>query len=66
MSFTEPERHEVEWTNYLTPQASIELAASRGYCITSPPEVRTRTLEQVRELLSTHPALANSAGMAVP
>jgi SAM-dependent methyltransferase len=64
--FTDPQRHHVEWTNYLTPQALIDLVASRSYCITSPTEVRTRTLEQVRELLSTHPALANSTGLAMP
>ena len=65
-SFTDPERHQVEWTNYLTPQALIDLVASRSYCITSPTEVRSRTLDQVRELLATHPALANSAGLALP
>lgn len=64
--FTESQRHQVEWTNYLTPQALIDLVASRTYCITSPTEVRTRTLDQVRELLATHPALANSTGLALP
>jgi SAM-dependent methyltransferase len=64
--FTEPERHQVEWTNYLTPQALIDLVASRSYCITSPTEVRTTTLDQVRKLLATHPALANSSGLAMP
>jgi SAM-dependent methyltransferase len=64
--FSEPQRHQVEWTNYLTPQALIDLVASRSYCITSPTEVRTRTLDQVRELLATHPALANSNGLAMP
>jgi hypothetical protein len=28
--------------------------------------VRTRTLENVRELLDTHPALINSTGLAMP
>lgn len=65
-SFAEPERHQVEWTNYLTPQALIDLVASRSYCITSPTEVRTQTLDQVRQLLATHPALANSTGLAMP
>ena len=65
-SFTAAERHQVEWTNYLTPQALIDLVASRSYCITSPTEVRSRTLDQVRELLATHPALANSTGLALP
>jgi SAM-dependent methyltransferase len=64
--FTERARHQVEWTNYLTPQALIDLVASRSYCITSPAEVRTQTLDQVRELLATHPALANSTGLAMP
>ncbi|MFV8053506.1 class I SAM-dependent methyltransferase [Mycobacterium sp. 48b] len=64
--FGEIERHQVEWTSYLTPQALIDLVASRSYCITSPERVRTRTLEQVRELLATHPALANSSGLALP
>lgn len=64
--FTDVERHHVEWTSYLTPQALIDLVASRSYCITSPTEVRTRTLDQVRELLATHPALVNSTGLALP
>ncbi|MEB3983079.1 methyltransferase domain-containing protein [Mycobacterium sp. 663a-19] len=64
--FAESQRHQVEWTNYLTPQALIDLVASRSYCITSPTEVRTRTLDRVRELLATHPALANSNGLAMP
>ncbi|WP_395307881.1 class I SAM-dependent methyltransferase [Mycobacterium sp. AMU20-3851] len=64
--FTDLERSHVEWTSYLTPQALIDLVASRSYCITSPTAVRTRTLEKVRELLATHPALANSTGLALP
>ena len=34
--FTGVERQQVEWTSYLTPQALIDLVASRSYCITSP------------------------------
>jgi SAM-dependent methyltransferase len=64
--FAEMQRRQVEWTSYLTPQALIDLVASRSYCITSPAEVRTRTLDQVRELLSTHPALVNTTGLALP
>lgn len=60
------QRHQVEWTNYLTPQALIDLVASRSYCITSPAQVRTKTLDRVRQLLATHPALANSNGLALP
>lgn len=64
--FADVGRHHVEWTSYLTPQALIDLVASRSYCITSPTEVRTRTLDRVRELLVTHPALVNTAGLALP
>ncbi len=64
--FVDIERHEVEWTNYLTPQALVDLVASRTYCITSPAAARSRTLDQVRELLATHPALASSNGLALP
>ena len=49
---------------HITP--GFDLVSSRSYCITSPTEVRTRTLDQVRELLASHPALANSAGLALP
>ncbi len=64
--FAVVERAHFEWTSYLTPQALIDLVASRSYCITSPTEVRTRTLDRVRELLKTHPALANTNGLALP
>lgn len=64
--FIDVERNQVEWTSYLTPQALIDLVASRSYCITSPEKVRTRTLDRVRNLLATHPALANSNGLALP
>jgi SAM-dependent methyltransferase len=64
--FTDVQRHQVEWTNYLTPQALIDLVASRSYCITSPADVRTKTLDRVRELLATHSALANTNGLALP
>jgi SAM-dependent methyltransferase len=64
--FTDVATHRVEWTSYLTPQALIDYVASRSYCITSPADVRDRTLEQVRELLATHPALASGTGIAMP
>jgi SAM-dependent methyltransferase len=64
--FGDIESHQVEWTNYLTPQALIDLVASRSYCITSPDAVRTKTLDQVRRLLATHPALAGATGLALP
>ena len=64
--FTDVATHQIQWTNYITRDALIDYVASRSYCITSPAEVRTRTLENVRELLDTHPALVNSTGLAMP
>ena len=64
--FTDIATHQVEWTNYITPQALIDYVTSRSYCITSPAAVRARTLDEVRELLASHPALANSTGLAMP
>ena len=64
--FTGQQRHQVEWTSYLTPQALLDMVASRSYCITAPEAARKKTLQQVRELLSTHPALAQSTGLALP
>jgi SAM-dependent methyltransferase len=64
--FTDVQTQQLEWTSYLTPQALIDLVASRSYCITSPAKMRDRVLDQVRELLATHPALANSSGLALP
>lgn len=64
--FTGQERHQVEWTSYLTPQALLDMVASRSYCITAPEAARKKTLQQVRGLLSTHPALAQSTGLALP
>ncbi len=40
--FTDVEHHRVDWTSYLTPQALIDLVASRSYCITSPEKVRSQ------------------------
>ena len=64
--FTDIATHQVEWTNYITREALIDYVASRSYCITSPAEVRARTLDEVRELLVNHPSLANATGLAMP
>ena len=63
---TDVQTHQVEWTNYVTPQTLIDYVASRSYCITSPADVRRRTLDDVRDLLATHPALSHSEGIALP
>lgn len=64
--FTDVRTHQVEWTNYITPQALIDYVASRSYCITSPAEARARTLDEVRHLLATHPSLTGAEGIALP
>ena len=65
-TFTDVATHQVRWINYITPQALIDYVASRSYCITSPADVRAHTLEEVRELLATHPSLAGATGLALP
>ena len=65
-TFTDVATHQVRWINYITPQALIDYVASRSYCIPSPADVRARTLEEVRELLATHPSLAGATGLALP
>lgn len=64
--FTDIQTREVEWTSYLTRDALIDYVASRSYCITSPADVREHTLDKVRQLLATHPALVNAAGIGLP
>lgn len=64
--FADQERHQVEWTNYLTGQALLDMVASRSYCITAPEAARKKTLQQVRDLLADHPALAHDRGLALP
>ena len=64
--FTDVERHHVSGRVTLTPQALIDLVASRSYCITSPADVRTGTLEEVRELLVTTRRWPSSSGLALP
>ena len=63
--FTDVQRHQVEWTNYLTPQALIDWSLAQLLHHLAD-RVRTKTLDQVRELLATHPALANAGGLALP
>jgi len=52
------ERHTVAWVHHLTRDEMIDWVASRSYVITLPDAERRDVLDQVRELLVTHPALA--------
>ncbi|MBO0773162.1 MAG: class I SAM-dependent methyltransferase [Actinobacteria bacterium] len=64
--FGPPERFTVRWVNQLTPDALLDMVASRSYVITLPPQARTALLGQVRRLLATHPDLAGATGIPLP
>lgn len=49
------ERCEVRWSHPMTAQGIVDLFASRSYVIALSLNGRTEALEQVRELLRTHP-----------
>lgn len=60
------ERFDVEWTYNLKPQALLDLVNSRSYIITLPDDQRAELLDDVRELLARHPALAGRAEIGMP
>lgn len=60
------ERLDVEWEYQLTPDALIDLAASRSYVITLPEAERAALLADVRRLASSHPALAGAREFVLP
>ena len=49
------ERAEFGWTNELTREQVVQMAASRSYIITAPAEQRQRVLDGVRALLDDEP-----------
>ena len=64
--FLPPERLAVPWVSHLTPDALLDLVASRSYVITLPDGERAAVLARVRQLLATHPALAGAAEITLP
>ena len=64
--FGEIERNDVEWVYRLSPQGLIDLVASRSYVITAEPDRRRMILDEVRDLLSSHPALAGREEIEMP
>jgi SAM-dependent methyltransferase len=52
------ERHDVEWTNPVTPETLLDLVRSRSYVVTMAPEERASVLAEVRDLVARHPELA--------
>ncbi len=70
MSLPEPfavvERTQFEWTSYLTPQALIDLVASRSYCITLTGRGAYPDPGPGPRAAENHPALVNTSGLALP
>ena len=60
------ERHEVTWRSELSPEAVVELVASRSYAIVLEPPQRERLLAAVRRLLETNPGTAGRDLVPMP
>ena len=60
------ERHELVWQQKLSPEAVVELVASRSYAIALDPADRERLLAAVRRLLDEHPDTAGRRTLCVP
>jgi len=60
------ERHDVEWVHHISPDALIDMVASRSYVITLPSADRAALLSEVRRLIQTYPALAGADEIALP
>lgn len=64
--FAPAERHVVDWTNPMSVEQIVRMAASRSYVITAPPERRRSVLDGVRNLLDTDPATAGRDVIDLP
>jgi SAM-dependent methyltransferase len=60
------ERRDFEWSYPLTPEALVDLVASRSYVITMSEEEREARLAAVRRLAAHHPALAGRERFEMP
>ncbi|MEV6631951.1 class I SAM-dependent methyltransferase [Actinoplanes sp. NPDC051470] len=60
------ETAEFRWTDRVTPEALLDLVASRSRVILLPADVRAAVLAQVRQLAATHPALVGRTGFDLP
>jgi hypothetical protein len=54
------------WTDVLTPQKLVELAACRSYVITLDEDAREALLDRVRALAAEHPDLAGRERFDLP
>lgn len=64
--FGDPEQLEIRWRHTTTHAGILDMVASRSYVIALPEPERAALLEDVRQLLSTHPDLANPEEIAMP
>ncbi|GAB1640494.1 class I SAM-dependent methyltransferase [Krasilnikovia sp. MM14-A1259] len=60
------ETHSVPWTHRLRSETLLDLVASRSAVILMPDDERRSLLDQVRDLLRTHPALAGRDTVELP
>lgn len=64
--FRPPERLTVRWVSNLTPDALLDMVASRSHVNIRPPRARAALLGEVRRLLATHPDLAGATDIPLP
>ena len=60
------ERHDVGWSNLISPEALIDLAGSRSYVLVLPELEQQAMLAEVRQLIATDPALAGRREIEMP
>jgi SAM-dependent methyltransferase len=64
--FTPAERDAFPWTFPMTPDQVVDMVASRSGVILMTPEKRADVLDQIRDLLATHPDLTGRTEIAMP
>jgi SAM-dependent methyltransferase len=64
--FAPVERFDLPWRQTTTPEALVDLLASRSYVIVLPDAERTALLERVRRFLAEDPRTAGKAEISVP
>lgn len=60
------ERHDVRWAQSLSLDGLLDLARSRSYFITKPPETQAAVIASLRRLHAEHPDLAGAATIELP
>jgi SAM-dependent methyltransferase len=64
--FGQLERRDVAWVHHLSPGALVDMVSSRSYVSTMSPVDREKLLNDLRNLMRTHPALAGAGEIALP